>query len=267
MSIYAIGDVQGCFEPLQRLLKKINFNPEQDELWFAGDLVNRGPQSLAVLRFIKALPHKKVVLGNHDLHLLAVYYAGFAPKGKDTLDELLAAPDLAELMEWLRQQPLLIADLAHNIFMSHAGIPPQWDVAQAQALAQEAEAVLQGNDHLEFFKVMYGNQPDCWQADLTGFDRTRAIINYFTRMRFVDARGALDLLSKEGVGTAPAGYVPWFRVANRKTQENKLLFGHWAALEGNTNTANTFALDTGCVWGGQLSALRLDDFCWFRVNA
>lgn len=267
MATYAIGDVQGCFEPLQRLLKKIDFNAEQDELWFAGDLVNRGPQSLETLRFIKNLPNKKVVLGNHDLHLLAVYYANAASKNKDTLEEVLAAPDAPELMEWLRTQPLLVADTARNIYMTHAGIPPQWDVQQAQCLANEVQSTLTGEHFLEFLKVMYGNQPNVWQDNLTGMDRIRVIVNYFTRMRFIGPHYELDLTSKEGVGTAPAGFGPWFKASQRKASANILLFGHWAALEGNTNTANTYALDTGCVWGGQLSALRLDDLNWFRVPA
>lgn len=267
MSVYAIGDVQGCFEPLQRLLAKINFNSEQDELWFAGDLVNRGPQSLETLRFIKELPNKKVVLGNHDLHLLAIYYAGFDPKRKDTLDAVLAAEDAAELMAWLRQQPIMVSDSKNNFYMSHAGIAPMWDVEQAQSLADEVQQFLAGEHYLEFFKVMYGNHPDRWQENLTGMDRLRAIVNYFTRMRFVGPAGELDLLSKEGVGTAPAGFAPWFKSTDRKTVNNQLLFGHWAALEGKSDTANVFALDTGCVWGGQLSALRLDDRTWFRVPA
>lgn len=267
MSVYAIGDVQGCFEPLQRLLEKISFNPQQDELWFAGDLVNRGPQSLETLRFIKALPNKKVVLGNHDLHLLAVHYAGFAAKGKDTLDAVLAAQDAPELMAWLRQQPLMVSDSKNNFYMSHAGIAPIWDVAQAQGLADEVQQFLTGEHYLEFFKVMYGNNPDRWQDNLTGMDRLRVIVNYFTRMRFVGSDCELDLTSKEGVDTAATGFVPWFKSPHRKTQDKQLLFGHWAALEGKSNTANVFALDTGCVWGGQLSAMRLDDLTWFRVPA
>lgn len=267
MATYAIGDVQGCFEPLQRLLNKIQFNPEQDELWFAGDLVNRGPQSLEVLRFIKALPNKKVVLGNHDLHLLAVFYAHAPSKGKDTLAEILAAPEVEALMHWLRQQPLLVSDTNFNVVMTHAGIPPQWSLNQAQQLALEAQQIISSTQGDDFFKVMYGNEPNTWQDSLTGFDRIRAIVNYFTRMRFIGPQGELDLLSKEGLGTAPTDFLPWFKAPQRKTANTNILFGHWAALEGRTDTPNTFALDTGCVWGGQLSALRLDDFHFFRVPA
>lgn len=267
MATYAIGDVQGCFEPLQRLLHKIHFDPQQDSLWFAGDLVNRGPQSLEVLRFIKALPHKKVVLGNHDLHLLAIFYAGFAPRPQDTLDAVLAAPDLPELMHWLVQQPLLIVDSERNLAMSHAGIPPHWSLAQAQQRANEAQTMLNGAQAMDFFKQMYGNQPDRWHDSLNGIERIRVIINYFTRMRFVGANDELDLLSKESMGTAPAGFLPWFKAPQRQITETTLLFGHWAALEGKTGVANAIALDTGCVWGGQLSALRLEDRQFFRVPA
>ena len=267
MSTYAIGDVQGCFEPLQRLLQTINFNPEEDELWFAGDLINRGPQSLETLRFIKALPRKKVVLGNHDLHLLARFYTQRPCKNKDTLDDILNAPDATELMDWLRFQPLVVWDEARNFCMTHAGLPPMWSAAQALELSQEVEAQLQSATPEDFLQQMYGNQPDCWQYNLQGIERWRIIVNYLTRMRFIGPNGELDLTSKEGLDTAPQGFAPWFAHPQRAAANTQLLFGHWAALEGQTHTQNTFALDTGCVWGRELSALRLEDLQWFRVAA
>ncbi|MCA6064230.1 symmetrical bis(5'-nucleosyl)-tetraphosphatase [Thalassolituus marinus] len=268
MAIYAIGDIQGCFEALQRLLQKVSFDATQDQLWLAGDLVNRGPQSLEVLRFVKDLGHHaKVVLGNHDLHLLAIHYGGQSVRHHDTLTPILSAPDRDELLDWLRFQPLVQLDEGINWCMSHAGIPPRWSVRKARRLAQEVEAVLQSPQCADFFRAMYGNLPDRWQKGLTGQDRLRTIVNYLTRMRFVGDEQQLDLTSKEGVGTAPEGFMPWFEVAGRKACNNRLLFGHWAALEGKVTTDNVYALDTGCVWGGQLSALRLDDQQWFRVPA
>lgn len=268
MAIYAIGDIQGCYDALQRLLKTIEFNAERDQLWIAGDLVNRGPDSLAVLRFIKSLGHRaRCVLGNHDLHLLSLYYTQSTPKQSDTLEQVLQAPDAAELMDWLRFQPLVVLDEGRNWCMSHAGIPPQWSARKARALAQEVEAALQSSRCGEFLTLMYGNHPDCWHSDLIGIERLRVIVNYLTRMRFIGRDGQLDLLSKEGIGTAPVGFNPWFEIPNRRAAEQRLLFGHWAALEGRVSTPNVFALDTGCVWGGQLSALRLDDQRWFRVPA
>lgn len=266
MATYAIGDVQGCFEPLERLLKQIQFDPAKDTLWFAGDLVNRGPQSLQTLRFIKSLGRQTtVVLGNHDLHLLAIYYGGHAAKRNDTLDAVLVAEDAPELLNWLRHQPLVHSQ--ENWCMSHAGIPPQWTVAQALALSKEVEAAIQGEHATAFFQQMYGNQSNSWQAGLTGIDRLRTIVNYLTRMRFIGPNGELDLVSKEGLDTQPSGYVPWFNAQPSYTSSQQILFGHWAALEGKTNITNVHALDTGCVWGGQLSALRLEDQQWFRVPA
>lgn len=268
MATYAIGDIQGCYDALQRLLQQCAFDPQHDQLWLAGDLVNRGAQSLQVLRFVHQLGDRaRIVLGNHDLHLLAVHFGGQSLKKHDTLLPVLKAHDGGELLEWLCRQPLVLLDEANNWCISHAGIPPQWSVRQARALAGEVEAVLQSGQRDDFFRHMYGNQPDRWQADLQGMDRLRVIVNYLTRMRFVGPDNELDLLSKEGVGTAPAGFRPWFAVKQRLAANNRLLFGHWAALEGKTDTPGVYALDTGCVWGGQLSALRLDDETWFRVPA
>jgi bis(5'-nucleosyl)-tetraphosphatase (symmetrical) len=268
MAIYAIGDIQGCYEPLQRLLDKVGFDRAKDHLWIAGDLVNRGPQSLEVLRFLENLGHRaNCVLGNHDLHLLAIYYADHKQKRSDTLDQIIKATDADKLMDWLRHQPLVHFDEARNWCMSHAGIPPKWSGRKAHKLSQEVEAVLQGNHPCQFFEQMYGNKPACWDKNLTGTDRLRTIVNYLTRMRFIDNRGTLDLLSKEGLDTAPNGFIPWFKHPNRKAANTRLLFGHWAALEGKVDTENVYALDTGCVWGGKLTALRLDDETFFRVGA
>lgn len=267
MATYAIGDLQGCYEPLQRLLSKLKFDPTQDHLWFCGDLVNRGPQSLECLRFVRDLGHRgQTVLGNHDLHLLAIHFGHASPRGSDTISDILEAPDRDSLMDWLRHQPLVHYDAALNWCMSHAGVPPMWSARKARKLAQEVEAVLQ-NDCQSFFEHMYGNQPDVWDNTLTGPDRLRVIVNYLTRMRFIDASGRLDLVTKEGAGAAPEGFFPWFRHPSRKTRHKRLLFGHWAALKGETGTENVWALDTGCVWGAKLTALRLEDGQRFQVDA
>lgn len=267
MATYVIGDLQGCFEPLQRLLETIQYSPSDDHLWFCGDLVNRGPASLECLRFVRSLGHRGLtVLGNHDLHLLAVHYGLATPRGGDTIESILQAPDRDELMDWLRHQPLVHYDAAQNWCMSHAGVPPMWSARKARRLAQEVEAELRTNPR-PFFEHMYGNQPDLWTDELAGYDRLRIIVNYLTRMRFIDADGRLDLVTKEGIGAAPAGFTPWFNHPLRKARKTRLLFGHWAALEGQAQTENVWALDTGCVWGAKLTALRLDDQQLFSVPA
>lgn len=267
MATYAIGDLQGCFGALQRLLQSLSYDPAADTLWFAGDLVNRGPESLQCLRFVRELDNKAVtVLGNHDLHLLAVYFTGAGQKKNDTLSDILTAPDADALMGWLLQQPLVHLDSNVHWCMSHAGIPPQWSATQARELASEAEEAMK-RDPETFFQTMYGNQPDVWHDDLTGSDRLRVIVNYLTRMRFIDPEGHLNLTAKEGVDTAPPGFQPWFTVPKRRSSGTQLLFGHWAALEGHTGVADIHALDTGCVWGGSLTALRLEDRQRFSVPA
>lgn len=260
MTAWAIGDIQGCLEPLDRLLAKIRFDETRDELWLTGDLVNRGPDSLGVLRRLYAIRDRcRIVLGNHDLHLLAVASGAVARKRKDTFADVLEAHDAGTLLAWLQQQPLLHYDARRNTVMTHAGIPPQWSLFDAQRLAREVEDVLHHANAHAFFGAMYGNEPACWDESLAGNARLRTITNYFTRMRFIDASGALDLVSKEGLGTAPAGFLPWFASATRKSATTRLLFGHWAALEGNTGIPGVEALDTGCVWGNALTALNLDD--------
>lgn len=259
MAVFAIGDVQGCFDDLQRLLERLNFEPEEDQLWFTGDLVNRGPKSLETLRFVRGLGDGAVsVLGNHDLHLLAVA-EGFQPlRSRDTLRELLDAPDVAELLDWLRFRPLLHYAADPGYLLVHAGLPPEWDLAAAQRCAREAEAALRGTDYRHLLEDMYGNEPARWSETLTGVERLRYIINALTRIRFCTADGRLDFTHKAAPGNQPPELLPWFRVPGRKSSEIDVLFGHWSTLL-DSKTPRAWALDTGCLWGGKLTALRLDD--------
>jgi bis(5'-nucleosyl)-tetraphosphatase (symmetrical) len=267
MATYAIGDIQGCFEPLQCLLKEIAFDARYDKLWLAGDLINRGPDTLATLRFVYELRDSiTVVLGNHDLHFIAVYYGLRKSSKNDTLDELLNAPDCADLVYWLRQQKLVHHDPILKFAMVHAGIPPQWDLTDALRYAREVERVLQSDNVEDYLAGMYSNFPNRWDDSVTGIDRLRLITNYFTRMRFCSAKGELELQTKENVAAAPAGFAPWFSYAERRAAQQKMIFGHWAALEGHTGVKNVYALDTGCVWGGSLTALRLEDERKFSCN-
>lgn len=260
MSTYAIGDIQGCYEPLMRLLDKIQFDQGKDTLWLAGDLVNRGPQSLEVLRFLYSIRQSVIsVLGNHDLHLLALAQGKKRTPPGDSLLAVIHAEDSHTLLDWLRHCKILHHDPALQFTMVHAGIPPQWDLTRARAHARELEAVLHSNQYIDFLENMYGNQPTIWRHKLIGYDRLRIITNYFTRMRFCTAEGELELETKTGMLEAPPGFAPWFAHPERKTRDNKIIFGHWAALEGVTNTPNIYALDTGCAWGGSLTALRLED--------
>jgi len=263
MPTYAIGDIQGCFDELQDLLGSINFNPDQDTLWFAGDLVNRGPKSLETLRFIRNLKNKIVVLGNHDIYLLSL--ANGHPHKDHTLYDLLAAPDCGDLVNWLRKQPLFHYDATLNFAMSHAGIFPPWSLAQAQQYAREVEVVLQADHYATQLEYLYGNQPDEWDESLSGFDRLRFILNAFTRMRFCTLEGKLEFSCAGKIGTQPEGYLPWFAVPNRAMADVPIVFGHWSALEGHTNTPLVFDVDTGCVWGASLTALRLEDRQYFSV--
>ncbi len=260
MAVYAVGDLQGCIDPLRRLLDDLAFDPANDQLWFCGDLVNRGPASLETLRFVHGLGERAVtVLGNHDLHLVAVAYDPHrSAKSKDTLEDILTAPDREELLEWLRRRPLLHHDGGLGYTMVHAGLPPEWDLEDATSAAAELEAVLAGPDFIGFLREMYGDRPDRWSPDLEGRDRLRFIVNCFTRMRYCRADGRLDLAEKGPPERAAEGLVPWFRVPGRRSRDLKIVFGHWSTLGGVTDE-NVFALDTGCVWGGRLTALRLDD--------
>lgn len=267
MATYAIGDIQGCFKSLKALLKKIQFDPAKDTLWIAGDLINRGPKSLETLRYLYSMRDSVVaVLGNHDLHLLATALLEQSPSKKDTIDDILSASDRDELLTWLRHCPLVHHDKNLGFTMSHAGIPPIWNIDQALKYSAEVEKVLRGDKHKKFLKNMYGNLPDVWSDDLTGNDRLRVITNYFTRMRFCTAKGRLDFKCKLGPKSPPKGFLPWFDHRKRKTKKNHLVFGHWASLEGKTYTKRVYALDTGCAWGGHLSALHLEKRKWYRVS-
>lgn len=259
MTRYAVGDLQGCFAPLRKLLDKARFNPTRDQLWSVGDLVNRGPQSLDCLRFFVELGSSaRVVLGNHDLHLLAVANGIRPLKRGDTLREILDAPDSAELLEWVRRQPLLYSSPEGDYTLLHAGLAPQWSLADAHRLAAEVSAVLRGPNYLEFLRGMYGDQPDRWSDDLQGVERWRVITNYLTRMRFCTPAGQLEFASKEGPEDAPPGFLPWFDVPGRKSAGHPLIVGHWASLMGRANRADIFALDTGCVWGQHMTLLNLE---------
>lgn len=265
MATYAIGDIQGCFQQFQTLLAHIQFDADEDTLWFTGDLVNRGQQSLETLRFIKALGEKhKTVLGNHDLHLLAVAYGSKPSNPHDTLHTILQAPDRDEIIDWLRRRPLLYYN--NEFVITHAGLAPSWDLKKAAELAKEVELTLQANDPTLFLKQMYGNQPDYWDNNLSGVARLRSIINYLTRMRFCYPDGRLNLFYKGTLKEKPAELIPWFEVPNRVNSHLKLIFGHWAALGGHASVPNVYPLDTGCVWGNALTALRLDDEKKFSVS-
>lgn len=267
MSTYVIGDVQGCYDALMRLLDLIEFDEHKDKLWFVGDLVNRGPDSLKVLRFLKnAKNNSIIVLGNHDLHLLAVAKNYQSLRPLDTFQEVFAANDLDELIFWLRHLPLLHYDAELNFVMIHAGLYPKWSLDQAKILANEVEIILRGDQCDEFLKVMYGNQPDCWRDDLKDFDRTRFIINAFTRMRYCDQAGHLNLTEKGMLEDKPKGFFPWFDINRQDSIDVNIVFGHWAALNGKTNIPKVFATDTGCAWGYDLTALRLEDQKYFQVS-
>ncbi|MGH8460214.1 MAG: symmetrical bis(5'-nucleosyl)-tetraphosphatase [Stenotrophobium sp.] len=260
MTTYAIGDIQGCDKALQSLLAKLEFQPGRDRLLLTGDLVNRGPQSLEVLRRVKSLgEHAITVLGNHDLHLLAVANGRRSDK-RDTLQAVLAAPDRDELLAWLRQQPLAWRDPATGILLIHAGLPPQWNIQQTLELAAEASAFIRGPQGDDFLAQMYGNEPDIWSEQLRGIPRLRFIVNCFTRLRYCDAQGRIKMKPKGAPGTQPPGLMPWFEVPGRQSADTEIVFGHWSTL-GQTHwpQAQVHGLDTGCVWGGCLTALNLDD--------
>ncbi len=269
MATYAVGDLQGCLSELENLLELVSFSPPEDRLWLAGDLVNRGPQSLEVLRYLRALGDNVVaVLGNHDLHLLAVASGSRAAKKKDTLTSILEAPDREELLDWLRQRSLLVHDETLDTVMVHAGLAPQWDVAQAKAAAREVESTLRSEKAADFFAEMYGNEPNLWTPDLSGFARLRFITNSLTRIRYCTSRGELDLSAKQPPGKHHESLTPWFKVKNRASSDTRIVFGHWATLQMERPLSpkhNVRHVDTGCVWGGPLSALRLEDDKLFQV--
>ena len=262
MALYLIGDLQGCNEPLQRLLRKIDFSPSRDTLYLLGDLVNRGPDSLAVLRSLSKLGDAaRCLLGNHDLNLLGIRHGLRKPHRGDTVQQVLDAPDCDCLLDWLRHRQMAIH--AHGWLMVHAGVLPQWSTSQTMALAAEVERALRGPDLARFLAGMYGNTPLQWQDSLSGAERLRVIVNALTRMRFCTADGLMEFASTGGTQTALPGYLPWFEVPGRKTAGTPVAFGHWSTLGSDTAAAgggllaNTLPLDTGCVWGGCLTAARL----------
>ena len=263
MATYAIGDLQGCYRSLLTLLEKINFS-HSDQLWLAGDLVNRGPESLEVLRFVKSLDAQaKIVLGNHDLHLLAIA-SGVDRKLGKTLKPIMSAPDRDELLHWLQQQPLLQESEELGYVMTHAGIPHIWDLPYAKQRADEVQAALTGDKAGQFFQSMYGNVPAHWDEEWAGYERLRVITNYMTRMRFIKPSGELDFEANGGLDKQPCGFTPWFEQPTQITERTQIT-GHWAAL-GLRVTPLHIGLDTGCVWGGQLTALRLEDRHIFQVD-
>lgn len=265
---FAIGDIQGCFDELRILLDKIEFDPDKHNLWFAGDLVNRGPNSLQVLRFVKALGDSAItVLGNHDLQLLASAEGFLQPRQRDTISGMLEAPDIGELLEWLRFRPLMHYDASLNYMMAHAGIYPKWDLEQAQACARELETALQGEHYRDFLAQMSSwNKPRKWNPDLQGMERLSFISNCFTEMRYCDSKGRIRL----NVGSKEAqkrGFVPWYEVPKRALKKTPIIFGHWASLSSRkVKSKHVFSLDNGCVHGGKLTAIRLQDRSYINVR-
>ena len=259
MATYAIGDVQGCFDELDGLLGKFSFDEARDRLWFVGDLVNRGPKSLEVLRFVRSLGDRAVtVLGNHDLHLITQFEGFERRRRDDTFTDVLSAPDAKELVGWLRARPMMHVE--SGFAMVHAGLAPQWSIARASALAAEVEDALRADGYRDFLANMYGSKPEQWSDALSGWDRLRVIVNAMTRMRFCTPQGRMEF--KASGADAPPGYVPWFET--RPANEQTIVFGHWSAL-GLKLRSNLAALDSGCVWGGALSALRLEDRALYQV--
>ena len=257
MATLAIGDVQGCYDQLMRLLERAGYDEKRDVLWFVGDLVNRGPQSAQTVRFVKKLGARQVtVLGNHDLALLVIAAGIRKPHRGDTFDELLAAPDRDELLDWLRFQKMMHTGEGYT--MVHAGLAPQWSVAQALALAREVEVALQGPGYREFLANMYGNEPVRWRGDLAGYERLRVIVNAMSRMRLVTSEGAMEFSHRTGLAGLPPGYLPWYDAPARASRADRVIFGHWAAL-GLLVREDVVCLDSGCVWGRSLTALRLED--------
>ncbi len=264
MSTYLIGDVHGCYDELIALLAQVEFDPRRDTLWLTGDLVARGPGSLEVLRYVKSLGDSvRLVLGNHDLHLLAVFAGISRNKPKDRLKPLLEAPDADELLNWLRRQPLLQVDEEKKLVMAHAGITPQWDLETAQQCARDVEAVLSSDSYPFFLDAMYGDMPNHWSNELSGLARLRFISNAFTRMRYCFPNGQLDMYSKEAPEDAPAPLKPWFAIPGPVSNAYSIAFGHWASLEGRGTPEGIYALDTGCCWGGELTCLRWEDKQYF----
>ncbi|MDP0588553.1 MAG: symmetrical bis(5'-nucleosyl)-tetraphosphatase [Candidatus Endonucleobacter bathymodioli] len=260
MTVYAVGDIQGCYDPLRRLLDKIVFDPGSDVLWVVGDMVNRGPESLATLRFLKSLGSScTAILGNHDLHLLAIDAGIRKQKKKDTLEQILVAPDKDDLLRWLRFRPFLHHNKNMNITMVHAGIPPIWDLNQAKFYAQELGRMLQDDGYRKLLKILFeSEEPTVWDAALGEDQKLRLAATYFTRMRFCDREGRIELKNKDAISRY--GFAPWYTFTSAPMYEKVILFGHWSALEGETGRHNIHALDTGCVWGRRLTVINLQTF-------
>lgn len=268
MATYAVGDIQGCYEEFSALLDRIDFRSDRDTLWLVGDLINRGPDNVSVVRRVMEMGDAAItVLGNHDLHFLAIHRGGHNPNRADTLQDLLEWKHADEASDWLRWRLMLHADERLGYLMTHAGMPPVWSIDQAIALAREVEEVIRGSGCETYFREMYGNDPDHWRDAWEGMPRWRVITNYLTRMRLIDAQGRLDFSHKGAIADAPAGLTPWFDLTARVPLGVKVLFGHWAALEGHTGHENIIALDTGCVWGRELTALCLDDGVFYAAPA
>ncbi|KAA0263102.1 bis(5'-nucleosyl)-tetraphosphatase (symmetrical) ApaH [Hafnia alvei] len=265
MSTLLIGDVHGCYEELRSLLAQVDFDPAKDTLWLTGDLVARGPDSVEVLRYVQSLGDSvRMVLGNHDLHLLAVYAGISRNKPKDKITPLLDAPDADSLINWLRRQPILQVDNKLKLVMAHAGISPQWDIETAQVCAREVEAVLSSDSYPLFLNAMYGDMPNSWVDGLTGLQRLRFSTNALTRMRYCFPGGELDMICKDAPGEAPSPLKPWFNLPSKVLDEGySIAFGHWASLEGKGTPPQVYALDTGCCWGGDLTMLRWEDKQYF----
>ena len=268
MATYAIGDLQGCLAEFEALLEVMNFGPD-DRLWLVGDLINRGPESLQTLERVVEMSDQIVtVLGNHDLHFLAIFYGGHPPSGRDTFDELLASPNIGELAEWLRHQKLAHLDPELGYVMTHAGVPHIWGIKETLMRAAEVEAVLQGRGEMTYaayFQALYGNDPDIWSDDLSGMPRLRVITNYLTRMRLVDESGRLDFAHKGSPENIPPGWRPWFEIP--RSRKRRIIFGHWAALDGDSGLSDTIALDTGCVWGRKMTGFCLETQKTYSVSA
>jgi bis(5'-nucleosyl)-tetraphosphatase (symmetrical) len=270
MAVYAIGDIQGCYDEFLQLLAKIHFNADTDRLWLTGDIVNRGPQSLAALRHVYAMRDNiQLVLGNHDLHMLATAYHFKQPGRHDTFTDILDAKDSVLLLDWLRHQPLIHYDAKLDLCLVHAGLHPQWSVNKAMELAGEVEHILQGEKHVEFYQHMYGDKPPQWSESHSGWSRIRFITNMFTRMRYLDSNGIASMSAKGPPGTQPAGFLPWYELP-RASAEVGIIFGHWSSLPTTADYRkfNVFPVDSGCLWGGQLTALRIDTqpFRWTRLD-
>lgn len=270
MAIYAIGDVQGCYSELNRLLEKIAFDPAKDQLWFCGDLVNRGPESLQTLQFVKSLGASAIsVLGNHDLHLLALHHGVHKVRDSSSLQQVLDSPQRDELMAWLQRLPILHYDEMHNALLVHAGIHPDWGLSKALKLASEVETILRGKQAPKFLSKMYGNKPTAWSDKLTGYRRLRLITNTFTRMRYFNATKELDFdTAGSPRQTMRRGLTPWFQMDSVLGEDKRVFFGHWSTLPVGCY-GRCFALDGGCVWGGHMVALRIDYEAedWFFVDS